>query len=244
MIQDILSSIRNYGRALQLIGQLRLWGYVLLPALISLALLAGIGATAWGMSDNFGNWLVSWYPWDWGSEAVRKIAQVAGGLTVAALGLILYKNLVIILAGPFMSPLSEKVEDHLRGEPSGPAFTVAGFLSDFFRGLRIGVRNIVRELFFTVLLLLAGLIPIFSPVSPFAIFLVQSYYAGFGNMDYTLERHFRVGGSVQFVRANAGLALGNGIVFMGLLLIGIGFLIAPPLATVAATIDTVERLER
>ena len=39
------------------------------------------------------------------------------------------------------------------------------------------------------------------------------------------------------------LALGNGLVFMGLLAIGIGFLIAPPLAAIAATLETTKRLD-
>ena len=71
---------------------------------------------------------------------------------------------------------------------------------------------------------------------------VQSFYAGFGNIDYTLERHLNVRNSIRLVRVNKGLALGNGLVFMGLLAIGIGFLIAPPLAAVAATIETTKRL--
>jgi len=62
-------------------------------------------------------------------------------------------------------------------------------------------------------------------------------------MDYTLERHFSIGESVRFVRANRWLAVGNGAVFMLILMTGIGFLLAPPLATVAATIETAKRLE-
>ena len=62
-------------------------------------------------------------------------------------------------------------------------------------------------------------------------------------LDYTLERHLNVRDSIHFVRANRMLALGNGVVFMGLLAIGIGFLIAPPLGTIAATVETVKRLD-
>ena len=37
--------------------------------------------------------------------------------------------------------------------------------------------------------------------------------------------------------------IGNGTVFMLLLMTGIGFLFAPPLATVAATVESIERLQ-
>jgi len=88
-----------------------------------------------------------------------------------------------------------------------------------------------------------GLIPIFAPFTAIAIFLVQSFYGGAGNMDYALERHFDVRGSIRFVKDNRGVALGNGIVFIGLLLTGVGFLVAPPLAAIAATIESVKKLD-
>ena len=38
-----------------------------------------------------------------------------GGLLIVILGLILYKHIVLVLASPFMSPLAQKVEEHLTG---------------------------------------------------------------------------------------------------------------------------------
>jgi CysZ protein len=108
MFKELVSSVRAYGRALALVRELNLWGYVLIPVLISLVLAVGIGLTAWGISDNIGHLLTSWYPWEAGKGVVESIASVFGGLLVAALGFILYKTLVMILAGPFMSPLAEK----------------------------------------------------------------------------------------------------------------------------------------
>ena len=75
------------------------------------------------------------------------------------------------------------------------------------------------------------------------LFLVQAYYAGFGNMDYSLERHHSISGSIRFIRRNRWLAMGNGTVFMLLLMTGIGFLFAPPLSTIAGTIEVVKRLD-
>jgi CysZ protein len=72
---------------------------------------------------------------------------------------------------------------------------------------------------------------------------VQAFYAGFGNMDYTLERHFSYKESIEFVKKRKGIAIGNGIVFMLILLIPVvGILIVLPLSIVAATIETLKAL--
>ena len=199
--------------------------------------------SAWNISDDIGGWIISWYPWEWGRGVLEKIASVFGGIFVIALGLILFKNLILALASPFMSPLSEKVEYELTGYKRPQANAAGQFVKDLVRGVRIALRNIIRELFYTILLFLLGLIPVFTPFTTILIFLVQSFYMCFGNMDFALERHFNIQGSVQFVRRHRGLALGNGAAFMLLLLTGIGFLIALPLGTVAATSETIKRLD-
>jgi CysZ protein len=242
MIRDFLAGVTSYGKAFQLIGELRLWGYMLVPGLISLVLAIIIGSSAWALSDNIGGLLLGWWPWEWGTTAVDTIGQVFGGLLLVAVGFILYKNLVIMLAGPFMSPLSEKIDHHLSGRTVEGGLKPSKMVRDLVRGVRVGLRCVVRELFFTVLLLLLGLIPVFAPFVAILIFIIQAYYAGFGNMDFTLERYHNYRGSVDFVRANRGLAIGNGAIFLLLLFTGVGFLLAPPLATIAATIETVKRV--
>ena len=243
MLKGLSAGITAYGQALRLISKLGLWGYVFIPALLSLLLASIIGFSAWNLSDELGHQLIAWYPWEMGLSIIERIGTVFSGLLMIALGLMLYKHLIILLSAPFMSPLSEKVENHLMGKSTTIRFSISQILKDLVRGLRIALRNIIRESFYLILLLIAGLIPIFSPFTPFLILAVQSFYAGFGNIDYTLERHLNVRNSVRFVKSNKGLALGNGLVFMGLLAIGIGFLIAPPLAAIAATIETTKRLK-
>jgi len=243
MFKGLSAGITSYGKALRLISKLGLWGYVLVPAFISLLIASIVGFSAWNLSDDIGHVLTAWYPWETGLSIIEQISTVFSGVLMVAIGLVLYKHLVIVLSAPFMSPLSEKVENYLLNRLSVTRFSVAQMFKDLIRGLRIALRNIIRELFYIALLLIAGLIPVFSPFAPFLIIAVQSFYAGFGNIDYTLERHSSVKDSIRFVRANKGLALGNGLVFMGLLAIGIGFLIAPPLAAIAATIETTKRLD-
>jgi len=73
------------------------------------------------------------------------------------------------------------------------------------------------------------------------IFLVQAYYAGFGILDYWMERHYRVADSILYIRDHRLDAVGLGTVYLGLLLIPfIGPVIAPVLGATAATIYAVE----
>ena len=244
MFTGFVNGILSYVEAFRLISKLRLWGYVMIPALISLVLGGLIGTSVWNLSDNIGAFLINFYPFEWGQQIVRKVAAIFGGVLMAGSGLLIYKHAILMLSAPFMSPLSEKVENHLKGNPHSIKFSIPQMISDLIRGAKIALRNIIRELFYMALILVLGLLPFFSPISAILLILVQAFYAGFGNIDYTLERHFNLRESVQFVRANRGLALGNGLVFVGLLALGIGFLIAPPLGAVAGTIESVKRLGR
>jgi len=84
--------------------------------------------------------------------------------------------------------------------------------------------------------LLTGLIPGMQPIVPAAIFLVQAYYAGFGAMDYTLERYYNIRQTTRFVTNYRPLALGVGAAFLLLLFIPVlGFMLAPPLVTAGVT---------
>ena len=77
--------------------------------------------------------------------------------------------------------------------------------------------------------------------SAILLFLMQAYFAGFGNMDYTLERYFSYQKSILFVKKNRGVAIGNGLVFMLFLLIPfIGVILVLPFSVTAATIATVK----
>lgn len=242
MVKNFFSGISAYSKAIQHISKYRMWGYVLLPGLLSLVLGAAVFSTAWGLSDNIGGLIDGWWKWDFGRSVVEKIAQVFGGLLVVVLGILVFRQMVMVVLAPFMSILSEKVEAQLRGRKSDRPFTLKQVISDLSRGLRLALRNIVRELSATALLFLLGLIPFFTPFTTVLIFLLQSYYVGFGNIDFTLERHLNYRESIRFVGRNRSLAIGNGAVFMLLLFTFIGFFFALPLGTVAATIETVKRL--
>ncbi|MCG8332378.1 MAG: EI24 domain-containing protein [Chitinophagales bacterium] len=243
MLSGFLNGVYAYTHAFRFVFKHRLWGYVLVPGLISLLLGIAIFGTAWSVSDNIATWLIEWYPWEWGRNAIEVTAQIFGGLSVAVIGLILFKHLVMAISSPVMSLLSEKVERIINGKSPDIPFTATQITKDTIRGLSLALRNIIRELFYTIILLILGLlIPIISPFTSFLIFVIQAFYAGFGNMDYTLERYYQRRGSILFVKKYKSLAVGNGTVFLLMLFTGVGFLFALPFSTIAATTETLKRL--
>ena len=135
-----------------------------------------------------------------------------------------------------MSMVSEKIELKKTGGKPVP-FSMARSIKSLVRGLRIALRNITKELFLTLLLLLLGLVPVVGIASAVLIFLVQANYAGFGACDFYMERHFSVKESIRFIRKNRGVAIANGAIFLGLLAIPIvGFFLAPILTAIGATL--------
>jgi len=244
MISGITDGISSYFNSVAVISKFRLWKYVILSGLISLTIAGVIIYFVLGVSDTAGDWLSAFYPFDWGRSFVEKALDfMTGGLLIMTT-MFLYKYLVMIIVSPFMSLMSEAIERKMNPEYTSSQFNLANAISDMIRGLRLAIRNIIREIFFTLLLLLLGLFPIVTVAIPFAIFLLQSYYAGFGNLDYCLERHYDVKQSTRFVRLNKGLAIGNGAIFLLLLFIPvIGLILAPAFATVAGTTEVIKRLE-
>jgi len=144
------------------------------------------------------------------------------------------------LSAPFMSPVSEKIEKHFYGDVSYKHRNTTN-TEQLIRGLRLNIRNLIKELLISLPILLLKFIPIVNIFSTLLLFLVQAYYAGFGNIDYTLERHLKYKGSIEFVSKNKGFAIGNGIVFMLFLLIPIvGIIIVLPLSVTAASTKTLK----
>jgi len=242
MIKNILKGIKAYSGALQLISKLKLWKYFAIPILISLVTAIIIGITAYGLSDNIGNFIAKIWKWEFGKDTFTAISSFVGGALIIVLGFMLYKYIIMALSAPFMSPVSEEIEAHLTNTTIH-SHRKTSFKDQLWRGIRINIRNLFKEIMLTIPILILGFIPIIGFISVVLLFLIQAYYAGFGNMDYTLERHLKYKESISFVRKNRGIAIGNGIVFMLFLLIPVvGIIIVLPLSVTAASVKTVELL--
>lgn len=243
MLKNITLGIKAYFGAFSLISKLKLWKFFVIPMVISLVTAIVIFGSAYALSDNIGSFISKIWAWDWGKETFAAISNFIGGLIIIVIGLILFKHIIMALSAPFMSPVSEKIEAHLTGNlPHSSRDT--SFMQQLLRGIKINGRNLIMELLLTIPILLLKFIPVVNIFSTILLFIVQAYYAGFGNMDYTLERHYKYSDSIKFVRKHRGLAIGNGIVFILFLLIPlIGVILVLPLSVTAATLKTVEALE-
>jgi CysZ protein len=246
MLNNIVSGINSYFGAFSLISKLKLWKYFAVPILISVFTAIVIGVSAYGFSDNIVDFITSLFP-SWNLEPnswVFKILEFISGLFILAVGLILYKHIIMALSAPFMSPVSEKIEAHLTGIEKTQHRNTS-FKDQLWRGIRLNVRNLCIELLLTIPILILSFIPIIGVFSSVLLFLIQAYYAGFGNIDYTLERHFKYSESITFVRQHRGIAIGNGIIFILFLLAPvIGIILVLPLSVTAASISTVNLLQK
>ncbi len=242
MIQSVVKSVFAYAKALTIINTLKLWKYFVIPILISVFTAIVIISLAYTFSGDIGGYIKTIWKWDFGKETFGVVSTFISGLLILALGLILYKHIIMALSAPFMSPVSEKIEKHLLGDKHEHRRTTN--TEQLVRGIRINVRNLFKELFFTIPILMLGFIPVIGIVSSILLFFMQSFYAGFGNMDYTLERHFSYKESLSFVQRNKGIAIGNGIGFVLLSLIPIiGIIIVLPLSVTSATTETLKRIQ-
>lgn len=246
MVKDFFDGITSYGTALGVISSKRLWSYLVIPGIISLILGSSLIYSAYLLADDLAYNLVMAYPnqW-WGFNFFEKIAYGASWVLLATGGLFLYRILLMGLVAPFMSPLAAKVQEVVTGVPvyDPPFFSVHNFKL-ILRGIYLSLRNVTKELWFTLWLIILGLIPVFGFIAPFILFLVQAFYAGFGNLDYSLEKYYNVNESKAFSQRYRWLAIGNGTGFLLLLSVPVlGLFLAPGLSTVAATLEAVKRVD-
>ena len=231
MITNILKGIQAYTGSIQLISKLGLWKYFGIPILISIVVATLVLLAAYALADDFGYYFSKLWIWDWGKETFFFLSKVLSGILILLVGITVYKHVVMALSAPFMGPVSEKIEAHILGV-NNHEHRKTSFNEQLWRGIRINMRNLGMEILLTIPILIIGFVPILGFVSTILLILTQGYYAGFGNMDYYLERHFNVRGSAAFVRRYKGLAIGNGAqqeILEQIKLVGVNNIIIQPI---------------
>jgi CysZ protein len=242
---DFADGVTSYGKALNIIFRLKLWSYLVIPGLLSLALGSSIAYGVYMSSGIFSHVISGLYPQNWiGASLFGQISGVASWLILGVAGLFSYRILLMAIVAPFMSPLAARVQADVLGiNVYDPPFFSFTNLRLILRGAVLSFRNMMKEMWFTFWLLLLSLIPPFGLFIPFILFAIQAFYSGFGNMDYSLEKYYGIADSKKFSQKHRWLAVGNGTIFLSLLAVPVlGLFFAPALSTVAATLESVKRI--
>jgi CysZ protein len=242
MLKNFSNAFFTYFEALRFITRKGLWGYAIVPGLVSIVIAVAAFYVAWQFSDELGATIIRWYPYEFGRGVIATIAGVGSSLLMFILFILVYKNLVVALVSPFLSPLSDAVAMELTGEVKRSEKSNFALI---IRGLRLSLRNVFKELLFTLPLFLLALIPVVGLFFTILIFIIQAYYGGFGNFDYALERYYDRQKSIAFVRQNRSMTMGNGAGFLLLLLIPVvGIFLAPVLGAVAGSFSAIRGIQR
>ncbi|MFZ5553220.1 MAG: EI24 domain-containing protein [Bacteroidota bacterium] len=230
---QLRTGITSYVDAIKFISDNRLWHFFIPPLVLS-------GLILWGgyeleKSLDIGHEIgeVSTI-----SELMSEMVRYFLLHSVVVLAYEFRKYLVFTLLSPVLTSLSLRTEKIITGNTY--TFTRQQYWSDIRRAIRIATGNLVVQYFILALwFILSTLIPSLKPATTVFIFIVYSYFYGFCLIDYVNERRrLNIEQSVKFVRQNAGLSMGLGLIFSGMFFVpwDIGVIFAPVLGIVAGCI--------
>jgi CysZ protein len=205
-LKNLLIGYKSYIKAFRLILDYKLYFYIIIPAILMLGIYQ-IGfmihihepkANATNMNG------IIWF-------LIKLMTEILIATTLMRFA----KYLVVILLAPLFSKISQKVEFILTGNKY--RFNFNQLVQDIQRGLKIGIRNIMWEVFFFTIIFLVGILGWgdfnHSPIRH-VLFFISFYYYGFSFMDYIHERlQMNVQESTQLARENRGIALSIGSVY-------------------------------
>ena len=236
MIASYLRGVFSYLDAFAYISKHNLTRYYWYCGVIGIVLLIALYGVSSIVSPPLASFLLSFF--DYESEWATKLSSFVVKAVIIVFLFIIYKYFVLIATSPLMSKLSEDIESNMDGDHISIPFSLKKAVSDVIRSLRLSLRNVFRELLYTFLIFIIGLFPIFTIATTPFIFLIQAYFAGFGNMDFYLERYLNTKETIIYVGENKFFATGNGTPYMLLLAVPvIGVFFAPVLGTASATLE-------
>ena len=247
LLSNITTAISSYGSAIEFVLKNKMKRYFLWPVVLNILFFTTGFHFLGELSDEVLVWTESFIEIDswefWGSEFLSQtvhfflwiILKVLVFLILAFLG----GHVVLILMSPILAIVSEKTESILEGNEY--PFTLKQLLIDIVRGIRISIRNFAFEMLFIVLLFGLSFVPLLGLGTSPILILVSAYYYGFSFIDYNLERkQYTVSDSVNYMKKNRGIVMGNGIVFALVLAIPlIGIALSSFVAIISAVAATI-----
>lgn len=194
----------------------RLWGWVVAPYLVTLALFGGLGWAAFSATSALVAWATGWMP----SGLAAVLGPILGILIAIGLAfamLYVYFAVATVVAGPFCELLAEAAEVAHTGRPS-PRFSVTRLLADLARTVVHELRRTLRYLFFIVVLAVLSMIVPGPGTVLVAIvgFYVAARFVAWDVLDWTLGRRgLAYRDKVAYLARHRGATTGLGMVVAG-----------------------------
>ncbi|MGL6100049.1 MAG: EI24 domain-containing protein [Fusobacteriaceae bacterium] len=234
---------KGYSEAFGIIERKKLKIFYLLPGVLSLFLISLLYFLSNHVSFNLFKILSS----SLNLDEYSKLAYYLLKILVVTIGyliyFLIYKGLVLVLLSPFLSYISEKVEEDMHGVKS--IFSLKDNMRFIGRGIVVSSKYFIFEISGTLLVLILGFVPLINLLTPLILILMQGFFAGASIIDYSLERRGMTSTqSLIFVKNNLLFTTVNGIIFVLFFMLPIiGMFMAPLVSCVAITRGTVELLE-
>lgn len=247
LFSNFIIAISSYGSAIEFIFKNKMKRYFIWPVLFNILFFTTGFHFLSELSDSAIIWIessIDFESWKfWGSEyisgTVHFLLWIILKLLIFLVLVFLGGHVVLILMSPILAIVSERTERILEGNDY--PFTFKQLLIDILRGVRISVRNFGFEILFVLLLFGMSFVPILGLSSSPILILVSAYYYGFSFIDYNLERKkLSVSESVNYMKQNRGIVVGNGILFAMVLTIPfIGIALSSFAAIISAVAATI-----
>ena len=247
LFSNLIIALSSYGSAVEFIFKNSMKRYFLWPVVLNILFFTTGFHFLGELSDDVLIWMeafINFESWEfWGSEFLASTVhlflwiflKILIFLVLAFLG----GHVVLVLMSPVLAIVSERTERIIEG--SDYPFTFKQLLIDIARGIRISIRNFAFEMLFIVLLFGLSFVPLLGFGASPILIIVSAYYYGFSFIDYNLERkRFSLSESVNYMKKNRGIVIGNGLLFALVLAIPfIGIALSSFVAIISAVAATI-----
>ncbi len=236
-MKDVGRGLGDVGKAIDFLkSRPRLWKWLVMPAIATLLVLAGVVVGVITLTDPLVVWVAQHVP-SWLETIVSWILRIVVVLGVGIAAMVVFVSVAGMIAGPFNELLSEAVEEELMGT-TGPPFALGAFVKDALVGIAHALRRLALSLVWLVLLFALGFVPVVGTIAAFAIGLyVAAAGCAYDSYDAVLARRRMTYAQKQaYLATHRGRSMGLGGAIAGLLLVPFVNLVALGLGATAATL--------
>jgi len=218
--QQIGLGLSSYGKALEMIFSKKLILYMLFPLALNILLYIGGQALMTDLKE---------YVWKLFYQQInfqnadffmsKHLDKMLAGIIWILFEILFFiaftyigGYIIIALLSPVFSNLSEKTEKIINGNDY--PFQLSQTIKDIGRSLLLTLKNFLIQTGLTIVLFIIGFIPVIGWLAPIFLFLINSYYFGFGFMDFTCERYkMDIKQSMKIIKNHKWAAITLGAVF-------------------------------